>query len=105
MMAVEDSHVDQDDGEETIFEPKKYIVRKAFQQNVNGATLSFKAGQVVEDPVVLGLILPRNPPVDPVGDDDDLMICPHCHMASSRKTMEGAKALLRRAQQLMPGFR
>ena len=66
-------------------------------------TVTFKKGQIIEDSEKLLQMKRENAPIDPVMDEQDLLICPHCGMASSRGSQESARQLLSRAKQLMPG--
>ena len=83
----------------------RYIVDRPFSQHVNGATIPWRAGQIVDREDLIADLLAGRYPISEIVNEDELLTCPHCGMVSSRTAQEGARALLRRAQQLMPGHK
>ena len=84
-----------------------YIVSRDFRQVVNGVTVLYRKGQVLQErtsgPNLVGLLL-QNAPIVKVEDESDLAVCPHCQMSFSlseaREAQAGAAALVERAKKL-----
>lgn len=83
--------------------PRRYIVDRQFRCLINGVSTEWKPGTIIDDAYTIVTMLTGNSPISPIVNEDDLLVCPHCGKASSRQAQEGAKALLSRARQLMPG--
>lgn len=83
----------------------RYIVSRQFRQFVNGVTVTFKTGQIIEREDQIRQLLDERAPIDPIRDESDIGTCPHCGLSFSLENQRGARELLRRAQQLIPGVR
>lgn len=81
----------------------RYIVTRAFSQRVNGTTIPWSVGTVVDREDLIRDLLAANYPIAEVLDETDLFTCPHCGKSSSRTVQQGARELLARAKVLMPG--
>lgn len=88
-----------------LFVPERYIVNRDFRAVHNGVTIQYLAGQVIEDQARVEALLAASSPIALIRDDEDLGTCPHCGRSFSLSAQQGARELLRRAQQIMPGHR
>lgn len=96
-----------EDGTETIAStrPSRYIAERTFRQMVNGSTVNYEQGTVLDDEIVIATLLAQHAPITEVKDESDLGVCPHCGKSFSIRAQAGARELLGRARQLMAGFR
>ena len=93
--------------EETVEETKarRYIVNRNSSISVNGATVPFAQGTVLDSEPMIKRLLDAGADISPIVDEEDLGTCPHCGKSFSLASQRGARSLLERARQLMPGFR
>lgn len=84
--------------------PLRYIINKTSSLSINGATVPFPAGTLVSDESMIVRLLEARANMSPIHDEDDLGTCPHCQKSFSLVAQRGARALLARARQLMPGY-
>jgi hypothetical protein len=54
------------------------VVKREFRQTIGSAFETFKAGAVIENPLLERELLRTNSPVEVVVDNSDLIQCPHC---------------------------
>lgn len=106
-LGVEDSHVSHVEMSESeaASGPLRYIVNKRTSMSVNGATVPFEAGTVLDSEPMIAKLLGARADISPVKDEEDLGTCPHCGKSFSLAAQGGARKLLARARMLMPGFR
>lgn len=108
-LGVEDSHVEHaplPGRAATVPDaPLRYIVNKNCGLSVNGVTVPFKSGTVVDSAPMIARLLESRADISPITDETDLGTCPHCGRSFSLGAQGGARRLLERARQLMPGFR
>lgn len=81
-----------------------YIVSRDFTHSINGASIPFRKGTIVRREDVIRELLGSSAPIVRVLDEADLGLCPHCGLSFSLSAQGGARELLNRARQLMPGY-
>ncbi len=84
--------------------PTKYMVSRNFTQRVNGTTIPYSAGTIIDRPDLIRELIATNSPLVPIEADDDIGTCPHCGKSFSMQAQRGAQELLARARLIMPGI-
>ncbi len=81
--------------------PRRYITTRKFTQNVNGSTILFEAGAIVEREDTIRTLLAMGAPIAKIEDEDDIGTCPHCGKSFSMQAQRGARELLAKANKIM----
>lgn len=85
--------------------PRRFMVNKNFTLRINGVSVPFQAGQIVDNEPVIVRLEESRVDMTLITSEDDIGTCPHCGKSFSMESQRGARSLLARARQLMPGYR